>query len=108
MVLKQLEDKKLDEAAKGVKTLEGGKVQVYGDLAALQLAKAQVDAGKNEEALATLRAIKADPEYKAAIDQRIARLLIATGKNDEAITLLGSATDSASLEIHGDALMALG
>ncbi len=108
VVLKQLEDKKLDEAAKGVKTLEAGKVQVYGDLAALQLAKAQVDAGKNEEALATLRAIKADPEYKAAIDQRIARLLIATGKNDEAIALLGSATDSASLEIHGDALMALG
>ncbi|MFG3447798.1 YfgM family protein [Stenotrophomonas sp. NPDC047960] len=107
-VLKQLQDKKLDEAAKGVKGLEAGKVQVYGDLAALQLAKAQVDAGKNEEALATLRAIKADPEYKTAIDQRIARLLIATGKHDEAIALLGGATDSASLEIHGDALMALG
>ncbi|MBT2768274.1 tetratricopeptide repeat protein [Stenotrophomonas sp. ISL-67] len=108
LVLKQLQDKKLDEAAKGVKGLEGGKVQIYGDLAALQLAKAQVDAGKNEEALATLRAIKADPEYKTAIDQRIARLLIATGKHDEAIALLGSATDSASVEIHGDALMALG
>lgn len=107
-VLKQLQDKQLDEAAKGVKGLEAGKVRIYGDLAALQLAKAQVDAGKNEEALATLRAINADPEYKSAIDQRIARLLIATGKQDEAITLLGSATDSASLEIHGDALMALG
>ncbi|WP_421569606.1 YfgM family protein [Stenotrophomonas sp. PD6] len=107
-VLKHLQDKKLDEAAKGVKALEGGKASIYADLASLQLAKAQVDAGKNEDALATLRAIKADPEFKPAIDQRIARLLIATGKTDEAIKQLGSASDSASLEIHGDALMAAG
>jgi predicted negative regulator of RcsB-dependent stress response len=107
-VLKHLQDKNLDEAAKGVKALEGGKASIYADLASLQLAKAQVDAGKNEDALATLRAIKADPEFKPAIDQRIARLLIATGKTDEAIKQLGNATDSASLEIHGDALMAAG
>jgi predicted negative regulator of RcsB-dependent stress response len=107
-VLKHLQDKNLVEAAKGVKALEGGKASIYADLAALQLAKAQVDAGKNEDALATLRAIKADPEFKPAIDQRIARLLIATGKTDEAIKQLGSASDSASLEIHGDALMAAG
>ncbi len=108
VVLKQLQDKKLDEAAKGVKALEGGKSSLYADLAAMQLAKAQVDAGKNDEALATLRGIQADPEFKTAIDQRIARLLIAGGKADEAIKQLGSASDSASLEIHGDALMAAG
>ena len=108
VVLKQLQDKKLDEAAKGVKALEGGKSSLYADLAAMQLAKAQVDAGKNDEALATLRGIQAEPEFKTAIDQRIARLLIAGGKSDEAIKQLGTASDSASLEIHGDALMAAG
>ncbi|WP_353084187.1 tetratricopeptide repeat protein [Stenotrophomonas sp.] len=108
VVLKSLEDKDLEQAAKGVKTLESGKANIYADLAALQLAKAQVDAGKNEDALATLRAIKADPEFKPVIEQRVARLLVATGKTEDAIKQLGTATDSTSLEIHGDALMAQG
>ena len=108
VVLKSLEDKDLEQAAKGVKELESGKANIYADLAALQLAKAQVDAGKNEDALATLRAIKADPEFKPVIEQRVARLLVATGKTDDAIKQLGTATDSTSLEIHGDALMAQG
>ncbi|MEN5263961.1 tetratricopeptide repeat protein [Stenotrophomonas sp. TWI587] len=108
VVLKSLEDKDLEQAAKGVKALESGKANIYADLAALQLAKAQVDAGKNEDALATLRAIKADPEFKPVIEQRVARLLVATGKTEDAIKQLGTATDSTSLEIHGDALMAQG
>lgn len=108
IVLKSLEEKDLEQAAKGVKDLESGKGDIYADLAALQLAKAQVDAGKNEDALATLRAIKADPEFKPVIEQRVARLLVATGKTEDAIKQLGTATDSASLEIHGDALMAQG
>lgn len=108
IVLKSLEDKDLEQAAKGVKDLESGKANIYADLAALQLAKGQVDAGKNEDALATLRAIKADPEFKPVIEQRVARLLVATGKTEDAIKQLGTATDSASLEIHGDALMAQG
>ncbi|MHC9011907.1 YfgM family protein [Stenotrophomonas rhizophila] len=108
VVLKSLEDKDLEQAAKGVKELESGKANIYADLAALQLAKAQVDAGKNDDALATLRAIKADPEFKPVIEQRVARLLVATGKTDDAIKQLGTATDSTSLEIHGDALMAQG
>ncbi|WP_422508921.1 YfgM family protein [Stenotrophomonas sp. GZD-301] len=107
-VLKSLEEMNLDEAAKGVKALEGGKANIYADLAALQLAKAQVDAGKDEAALATLRGITAEGEFKPVIDQRVARLLVATGKSDDAIKLLGTAADSASLEIHGDALMAQG
>jgi len=108
IVLKSLEEKDLEQAAKGVKDLESGKANIYADLAALQLAKAQVDAGKNEDALVTLRAIKADPEFKPVIEQRVARLLVATGKTEDAIKQLGTATDSASLEIHGDALMAQG
>ena len=108
VVLKSLEDKDLEQAAKGVKALESGKANIYADLAALQLAKAQVDAGKNDDALATLRAIKADPEFKPVIEQRVARLLVATGKTEDAIKQLGTATDSTSLEIHGDALMAQG
>jgi predicted negative regulator of RcsB-dependent stress response len=108
VVLKSLEDKDLEQAAKGVKALESGKANIYADLAALQLAKAQVDAGKNDDALATLLAIKADPEFKPVIEQRVARLLVATGKTEDAIKQLGTATDSTSLEIHGDALMAQG
>jgi len=108
IVLKSLEEKDLEQAAKGVKDLESGKANIYADLAALQLAKAQVEAGKNEDALATLRAIKADPEFQPVIEQRIARLLLATGKTDDAIKALGTASDSTSLEIHGDALMAQG
>lgn len=107
-MLKHLQDKDLAQAAKGVKALDDGKANIYSDLAALQLAKAQVEAGKNEDALATLRAIKADPEFQPVIEQRIARLLLATGKTDDAIKALGAASDSASLEIHGDALMAQG
>jgi len=103
-----LQQNKLDDAAKAVKALEAGPSSIYGDLAALQLAKAQVDAGKNEEALATLRAVKVEGDLQRVVDQRVARLLVATGKGDEAIKLLGSATDSSSLEIHGDALMAQG
>ncbi|MDV3468925.1 tetratricopeptide repeat protein [Stenotrophomonas sp. C3(2023)] len=106
--LQGIEGNKLDEAAKAVKTLEAGPSNIYADLAALQLAKAQVDAGKADEALATLRALKLDGEFQGVVDQRIARLLIATGKPDEAITLLGKHNDSASLEIHGDALAAQG
>ncbi|MNM52239.1 Tetratricopeptide repeat protein [compost metagenome] len=72
----------------------------------MELAKAQVEAGKNEDAIKTLRALKTEGEFKALIDQRVARLLIETGKPDEAAKLIGTADDSASLEIRGDALIA--
>ena len=52
--------------------------------------------------------MKVEGDLQRVVDQRVARLLVATGKGDEAIKLLGSATDSSSLEIHGDALMAQG
>ncbi|WP_305803999.1 tetratricopeptide repeat protein [Stenotrophomonas sp. YIM B06876] len=105
-VIRSLQSKDLAEAAKDVAALEGGKASIYADLAALELAKAQVDAGKSEAAIATLRAVKAEGEFKLLIEQRIARLLIETGKPDEALKLLATGEDSASLEIRGDALMA--
>lgn len=105
-VSRSLQSKKLDDAAKEVAALESGKAGIYADLASLELAKAQVEAGKNEDAIKTLRALKAEGEFKALIDQRVARLLIETGKADEAIKLIGTADDSASLEIRGDALIA--
>lgn len=105
-VSRSLQSKKLEEAAKEVAALEGGKSGIYGDLASLELAKAQVEAGKNDDAIKTLRALKAEGEFKILIDQRIARLLIETGKAADALTLLGNASDSASLEIRGDALVA--
>lgn len=105
-VSRSLQSKNLDEAAKEVAALGGGKASIYSDLASLELAKAQVEAGKYDDAIKTLRALKTEGEFKALIDQRIARLLIETGKPAEAATLLGAADDSAGLEIRADALMA--
>lgn len=105
-VTRSLRSKDLDEAAKEVAALEAGKASIYADLAALELAKAQVEAGKNDDAIATLRGLKTEGDFKLLIDQRIARLLIETGKADEALSLLADAQDSASLEIRGDALIA--
>jgi len=107
-VLKGIQDNKLEDAGAAVKALDAGPSNIYSELAALQLAKAQVEAGKNDEALATLRALKVEGDLKHVVDQRIARLLVATGKGAEAIALLGVATDPSALEIHGDALMAQG
>jgi len=106
--LQGIQENKLDDAAKAVKALEAGPENIYSELAALQLAKAQVEAGKHDDALATLRAVKVEGDLQHVVQQRIARLLVAGGKGAEAITLLGNGTDSSSLEIHGDALMALG
>jgi predicted negative regulator of RcsB-dependent stress response len=81
----------------------------FATLIALDLAKAQVDGGKRDDAIATLRAIKTDDTAIAAIvSQRLARLLIDAGKGEEALTLLKSNDDAASHEVRGDALFALG
>jgi len=105
-VSRSLQSKDLDEAAKEVAALEGGQAGIYADLAALELAKAQVEAGKYDDAIKTLRGLKVEGEFKTLIDQRIARLLVETGKPEEALSLLGDAEDSAGLEIRGDALVA--
>lgn len=78
---------------------------VYADMAALRVAGAQVEAGQIDAAIATLRALQPDPALQALVNLRLARLLTETGKADEALKLLGEASDSASLEARGDALM---
>lgn len=81
----------------------------YAALAALDLAKAQLDAGNTDEAIATLRAAGSeDPGLSALIRQRLARLLIEAGKGEEALGLLAGFDDAASIETRGDARFALG
>ena len=97
----------LKKAQAEVGKLENG--DVYATLAALRLAKAQVDAGQAEAAMTTLRGIKAgDQTLKSVVDLRLARLLTDAGKGEEALKILGNAADSASLEARGDALLATG
>lgn len=93
-----------DEAGKGLAGQEG----TYATLAALRVAKAQVEAGKLEDAAFTLRGIKADADLAPLVQQRLAQVLSASGKADEALKLLDGQTDSASLELRGDALVAAG
>ena len=81
----------------------------YAPLVALDLAKAQVAAGKRDEAIATLRAAGSEePALAAVIEHRLARLLIDAGKSDEALALLADAGDPAALETRGDARYAKG
>lgn len=105
-VVKEVEAGKLDAA----KTKAGAlKDTGYAALAALDLAKAQVDAGKRDDAIATLRAVKTDDSLLApVVSQRLARLLVDAGKHDEAIKLVASASDAAAVEVRGDAYFAQG
>ncbi|MFZ5637373.1 MAG: YfgM family protein [Pseudomonadota bacterium] len=81
----------------------------FATLVALDLAKAQVDAGKRDDAIATLRGIKdEDGAMSAVVSQRLARLLIDAGKGEEALTLLNGVDDPVAHEVRGDALYALG
>ena len=96
----------LKKAQAEVAALKQG--NAYTELAALRLAKAQADAGQTDAAIVTLRGIKADPNLQSLVNLRLARLLIDTGKSGEALTLIGNANDSASLETRGDALLASG
>ena len=80
----------------------------YAAIAAMELAKSQVDAGQDAAALATLQAARSkDPAVNAILRQRIATLLIATGKSADAVTLLAKASDAGSLEVLGDAQASL-
>ena len=102
--IKQLEAGQVDQAG----TLLAGQKGAYATLAALRVARAQVEAGKPEEAIATLRGIQADASLQDVVDERLAQLLNATGKPEEALQLLGSDTGANALELRGDALLATG
>ncbi|MEL1264347.1 YfgM family protein [Pseudoxanthomonas putridarboris] len=82
--------------------------EIYADLAGLQLAKAQVQAGERDAAIATLRALTPDASLRPIVNLRLARLLNDAGKHDEALKLLAQADDASSLEARGDALLAAG
>ncbi len=82
----------------------------YATLAALALAKAQLDAGQREAAIATLRSTNAtEPALSAIVTQRLARLLIDAGKAEDALKLLpAQSSDAEMLQTRGDAQYALG
>jgi len=81
----------------------------YAPLAALDLAKVQVDAGAKDDAIATLRGAGAEePALTDVIEHRLARLLIDADKPGEALTLLADAQDASALETRGDARYAMG
>ncbi len=105
-VVEQVQAGKLKEAKAKAVTLKDTPFEV---LAALDLAKAHADGGKRNDAIATLRGIRTeDSAITAVVSQRLARLLIDAGKNDEALTLLTPIDDPVAHEVRGDALFALG
>jgi predicted negative regulator of RcsB-dependent stress response len=104
--LEQIQAGKLKEAQPKV---AGLKDTPFAALAALDLAKVQIDSGKRDEAIATLRTVKNDDTLVApVVSQRLARLLIDAGKSEEAVTVLAGLDDAVALEVRGDALFALG
>ena len=82
---------------------------MFRTLAQLELAKSQVQANQNEAAIATLRSIRnEDPALAAIVNQRLARLLIDSRQADAALKLVANGDSLATLEVRGDAQMALG
>lgn len=102
--VKQLEAGAVDKAG----ALLAGQKGTYATLAALRVAKSQVEAGKVDEAIVTLRGIQAEPTLQPLVNERLAQLLNAGGKHDEALKLLAGDDGSAGLELRGDALFASG
>lgn len=93
------------QASTKVTALEG----TYAVLAALDLAKSQVEAGQVDAAVATLRTVKTtDAALAEVVNERLARLLIDSKKADEALKLMGTLDSPAALEVRGDAHLALG
>ncbi|PZO64116.1 MAG: hypothetical protein DI635_06465 [Pseudoxanthomonas suwonensis] len=102
-----LQAKDLVKAKTQLQQLQG----IYTQMGALQLAKAQLDAGQRDAAIDTLRTARTaeQRDLQRVIDERLARLLIDAGKSQEALTLLQNAgDDAAALEVRGDAQLALG
>jgi len=95
-----------DQAKERTAALAG---TAYAPLAALDLAKVQVDAGAKDDAIATLRGAGAEePALTDVIEHRLARLLIDADKPGEALALLADAQDASALETRGDARYAMG
>jgi len=102
--LRALETGDLDTAAREAEGLHDG---AYAELIALDLAKAHVDKGAIDAAIAALEQTKSRiPGLQLVIQQRLAQLRVANEQADQALALLGDADDALSLEIRGDALFA--
>lgn len=108
--VKAFEDGKLPaDKGQGVVASLDKNNPALGTLAALQLAKAQLDAGKRDDAIATLRGVRDVPsDLRPILRERLARLLIDAGKAKEALALLDDETNPAMLDARGDAQFALG
>jgi len=105
-VLTALDAGDLDAAGRAADGLQQGP---YAGLVALNLARAHVDKGDPDAAIAVLRQAqggKADLQW--VVRERLARLLVASGQGSEALELLADADDAVSLEICGDAWFAQG
>lgn len=102
------------DAIKANDKAAGGKVQalpegIFRALAQLELARSQVQANQSEAAAATLRSIRTDDAALAAIvNQRLARILIDAKQADAALKLVANGDSLATLEVRGDAQLALG
>ena len=107
--LKAIESNDLKKAQPAVASLDEDGA-AYATLARLQLAKAQIDAGERDAAIATLRAIKSnDAALSEVVQSRLARLLTDAGKPAEALKVLGDKPQAAAaLEARADAFTALG
>ena len=107
--LKAIESNDLKKAQPAVAALDKDGA-AYAALAGLQLAKAQVDAGQRDAAIATLRGLRSDdPALSVVVQSRLARLLTDAGKPTEALKVLGDKPQGAAeLEARADAFAALG
>lgn len=96
----------LDAAGQQAGALRG---ELYPVLVALHLAKAQHDAGRRDEAIATLEAAStSDPALARVVQLRLARLLLDADRAQEALDVVGEPTHAGAHEVRGDAYAALG
>lgn len=96
----------LEAAAKQAGALRG---ELYPALVALHLARAQHDAGRRDEAIATLQGVSTpDPALARVVQLRLARLLVDADRAEEALDLVDGAAHAGAHEVRGDALAALG
>jgi len=99
----------MGDLATAERAAEGLGQDAYAELVALDLAKAHVDKGDLEAAIAALRrAESAVPGLQWVITRRLARLLLENGQGDDALALIADADDAAALEIRGDVRFAQG
>jgi len=98
--LKAIESNELKQAQPAVAALDEDGA-AYATLAGLQLAKAQVDAGQRDAAIATLRALRSeDAALSVVLQSRLARLLTDAGKPAEALKVLAGRKAMGKVILH--------